>query len=47
MEIAKKTVPEIKSHIVPVGLVDRDGEDAMVGYLKSIIGEVLAEKPEA
>jgi hypothetical protein len=44
VDIAQETVPGVKSHIVPVGLVDRDGEGAMVEYLKSIIGVMLAEK---
>ena len=39
-------MPGIKSHVVPKGLVDRDGEDAMVEYLKSVIRGILAGKPE-
>ena len=39
-------MPGIKLHVVPKGLVDRDGEDAMVDYLKSKIGGIVAEKPE-
>jgi hypothetical protein len=44
VEISQKTVPGIKSHITPIGLVDRDGEGAMVGHLKGIIEAMLVEK---
>ena len=39
-------VPGIKTHIVPRGLVDRDGEDAMVEYLKKSFEGVLSGGPE-
>lgn len=41
LQIAQEVVPGIKTHAVPRGLVDRDGEDAMVNYLKNSIQDIL------
>ena len=41
VKLAKETLPSIKTYVVPRGLVDREGEQAMVDHLVAVLEEVL------
>lgn len=42
MQIARAVVPEVKTYIVPRGLVDKSGEDAMVEHLAENLYSILS-----